>query len=79
MARAMENQCYVLACNRIGTDGKGVAHNGGTAAYDFKGEPLVQSPDDQACVEIVQLRKNTLDEFRAGFPAHLDADEFILR
>ncbi|RJE71286.1 carbon-nitrogen hydrolase [Pseudoalteromonas sp. MSK9-3] len=79
MARAMENQCYVLACNRIGTDGKGVAHNGGTAVYDFKGEPLLQSPDDQACVEIVQLRKNTLDEFRAGFPAHLDADEFMLR
>lgn len=52
MARAIGNQCYVLACNRIGTDGKGVVHNGGTAAYDVKGEPLVQSPDDQAFVDI---------------------------
>ncbi|WP_372761471.1 nitrilase-related carbon-nitrogen hydrolase, partial [Pseudoalteromonas sp.] len=37
MARAMENLCYVVGVNRIGEDGNGVALNGGTAVYDFKG------------------------------------------
>ena len=33
-ARAIENQSYVLAVNRVGTDGMGVDHAGGTCAID---------------------------------------------
>lgn len=77
-ARAMENVCYVLACNRVGEDGKGVAHSGGTAAYDFIGETLGSVEDDKSGVTIVTLDKKALEDFQKRFPAHLDSDEFTL-
>lgn len=77
-ARAMENVSYVLACNRVGNDGKGVGHSGGTAAFDFLGETLASVDDDKSGVAIVRLEKTALNEFKARFPAHLDADDFAL-
>jgi omega-amidase len=77
-ARAIENQCYVLGVNRVGEDGKGVAHNGGTAVYSFIGEAQSQSVDEAAVVVISTLERAPLDAFRAAFPAYLDADEFEL-
>lgn len=77
-ARAIENQCYVLAANRVGDDGNGVAHNGGTAAYDFTGETLAAAEDNHAEVITVELTKSALTEFKEKFPAHLDADQFTL-
>ena len=38
-ARAIENQCYVVAVNRTGI-GDGVEYDGGSVAYDPWGEPL---------------------------------------
>ena len=78
MARAMENQCYVLAVNRIGDDGNGVAHNGGTAVYDFKGDTLAKTADDKADILISTIDKEPLELFKQSFPAHLDADGFSL-
>ncbi|KZN46587.1 nitrilase-related carbon-nitrogen hydrolase [Pseudoalteromonas luteoviolacea] len=77
-ARAIENQCYVLANNRIGEDGYGTAHNGGTVVLDYFGQPQAQAPDNQAGVITVTLSKDSLAQFRAQFPAHLDADNFTL-
>ena len=78
MARAMENLCYVVGVNRVGEDGNGIAHSGGTAVYDFKGEPLIKANDDQQALLTITLNKAPLDEFRAKFPAYLDADAFTL-
>ncbi|MDK1290538.1 nitrilase-related carbon-nitrogen hydrolase [Pseudoalteromonas umbrosa] len=77
-ARAIENQCFVLAANRIGEDGKGVAHNGGTVALDYLGQPISHVADDTAGVVTVTLDKAKLAEFKRQFPAHLDADTFDL-
>jgi predicted amidohydrolase len=78
IARAIENQSYVLGCTRVGEDGKGVAHSGGTAAYDFLGQPLMQASDDMESLNIVTLSLDELNKYRAHFPAYLDADEFKL-
>jgi predicted amidohydrolase len=78
-ARAIENQCYVLGCNRVGEDGYGTAHNGGTAAYDYTGALLAGVADDKADVLVVSLDKTSLESFKLGFPAHLDADSFSLQ
>lgn len=78
MARAMENVCYVIGLNRVGEDGNGVAHNGGTAVYDFKGDTLAQAKDNESSVLITTLDKEPLEAFKQSFPAHLDADEFSL-
>ena len=61
----------MLASNRVGDDGNGVAHNGGTAAYDFVGEALAQGEDNKLGVVITELNKEKLEQFRKSFPAHL--------
>jgi predicted amidohydrolase len=77
-ARAMENQCYVLAVNRVGDDGKGVAHSGGTAVYDFKGDTLAAAADNQSQIIIQTLSLDALNAFKKQFPAYLDGDDFNL-
>ena len=77
-ARAIENQCYVLAVNRIGDDGKGVGHSGGTAIYDFKGDTLLAAEDDKPDVLQYTLDLDALNQFKQNFPAYLDGDQFEL-
>ncbi len=75
-ARAMENQTFVVGVNRVGDDGKGVGHSGGTAIYDFLGEPITQANDDSEHVIQATLDLEKLAAFKKKFPAYLDADEF---
>jgi len=75
-ARAIENQCYVLSVNRIGEDGRGVDHNGGTAIYDFKGQRMQQASDNEPGLITETLSLDALAQFKQHFPAYLDADEF---
>jgi len=76
-ARAIENQCYVAALNRIGEDGKGHAYSGDTQVLDFNGE-LLLSAGPASGVFNVTLNAAQLDAYRERFPAHLDADRFEL-
>lgn len=78
-ARAIENQCYVVAVNRIGEDGKGSAHSGGTGIYDFNGQLIAHAKDNQTQVLQVTLDLTALVDFKQKFPAYLDGDEFDLR
>jgi predicted amidohydrolase len=77
VARAIENQSYVAAVNRIGDDIHGVYHSGDSAVYSPKGELMMdlKGNDVQTCV----LSFTELIEFRAQFPAINDADEFRLQ
>jgi predicted amidohydrolase len=77
-ARAVENLSFCIGVNRVGTDGKGKQYNGNSAVYDFKGQCLLKISDGREATEIISLDKTPLDEFRAKFPIHLDADEFSL-
>lgn len=75
-ARAMENQSYVVGINRVGDDGNGTAHTGGTAIYDFTGEPLFQAKDNVCDITTTTINIEKLEEFKKAFPAYLDADNF---
>ena len=77
-ARAIENQCYVLGLNRVGTDGSDISYRGGSACYDHLGETLVEEFDVEAALTVT-LDKEPLDAYRAAFPAWRDADEFEVR
>lgn len=77
VARAIENQCFVAGVNRVGRDGAGVAHEGGSALHDCLGASLA-APGGSAGVATVALDLATLREFRRAFPAHLDADRFTI-
>ena len=76
-ARAIENQAYCAGVNRVGDDGAGVAHVGDSVVLDFTGQPLLEL-NDSAQVVTVPLDLQALRDWRDKFPAHLDADAFIL-
>jgi omega-amidase len=76
-ARAIENQAFVAGVNRVGDDGAGVAHVGDSVVVDFAGQPLAEL-DDRTGITTVVLDLAALRAWRDKFPAHLDADAFIL-
>lgn len=76
-ARAVENQCHVLAVNRVGTD-PSCAYDGGTMAVGPDGGVAASVPDGacgicKCCIDMDGLRS-----FRKRFPVFDDADSFIL-
>ena len=77
-ARAIENLCYVVGVNRVGTDGNGLHYSGDSAVIDFLGHPLSEAAD-QEVTSTTTLQVGPLLEHRARFPALLDGDAFELR
>lgn len=77
-ARAIENQCYVVACNRVGTDGQGRDYSGDSAIFDPKGFAITAAKPDAEQTISAELNLLQLNEFRESFPVHLDADRFAL-
>lgn len=78
MARAIENQSYVVGLNRVGNDGNFFFHSGDSAIIDFKGEHLKTAVIGREEIITATLSWQLLAEFRAGFPAGMDADRFQL-
>lgn len=74
-ARAIENQCYVIGVNRVGEDGKGIAHCGDSMVLDGLGNTLYQCHQEEA-VHTIVLQKEPLLEIRDTFPFWKDADHF---
>ncbi len=76
MARAMENQSYVVGVNRVGDDGNNIYHSGDSAVINFKGEIISKTPAHEESIETISLSKKELDDWRKHFPAWMDADKF---
>lgn len=76
-ARAIENQCYVIAANRVGTD-PACVYNGGTALIDPYGAPVALARDEEAVAITGELSLSVLEDFRAKFPVLEDADVFSI-
>ena len=74
-ARAIENLSFTAGVNRTGTDSSGVAHEGGSAVFDFTGRELVLL-DNTPETAVVTISRQELSDYRTRFPAHLDADSF---
>jgi predicted amidohydrolase len=76
VARAIENQTYVVGVNRIGSDGNNVIYSGDSAVIDFNGEKLSRTERYGDRCETVTISLDELKKFRSDFPASLDADQF---
>jgi len=76
-ARAIENQAYVIACNRIGEDGNRVKHAGNSAIINYMGEAIGFGSDDK--VYRFNLDKSSLGEYRIQFPVLDDRDDFLIK
>ena len=78
IARAIENQCYVIGVNRIGTDGEGHEHSGHSMVVDPLGEVLYHKADAED-IHTFNLDKVDLNHIRNRFPFLQDGDNFTLR
>lgn len=76
-ARAIENQCYVAAANRIGDDGNNIHYCGESMVIDPLGEVLYQKKDMED-IYTITLDKTHLDTVREKFPFWRDADQFMI-
>lgn len=76
-ARALENQCFVIATNRIGQD-PACQYSGGSMVLDAYGHTLCSCPDHQECLRSVSLDMQRLQTFRNKFPVLNDRDVITL-
>lgn len=74
-ARAIENQCFTIGVNRVGDDPKN-NYSGDTVILGFLGKPIVAAEPGVEETIVAELCLSDVDEFRRGFPAHMDADKF---
>lgn len=74
-ARAIENQAYVLGCNRIGADGNGLEYRGGSLAIDTQGYVI---GEESAGLVSAVLDLEKLRAFRIQYPFLNDGDDFKL-
>jgi predicted amidohydrolase len=77
VARAIENQCFVVGVNRVGNDGNNIYHSGDSMVIDALGETLYHCKDKED-VYTVALEKENLELIRNRFPFWRDADPFTL-
>ena len=76
-ARAIENQCYVVGVNRVGTDGAGLTYGGDSMVADSLGSVLYQKENAED-IFTISLDKKHLTEVREKLPFWKEADPFIL-
>ena len=77
-ARAIENQCYVIGVNRVGTDGNGLTYSGDSSIIDPWGTVIFQK-SNQTCIHTAELSYDVLKTSREDFPVWMDADNDIIR
>ncbi len=75
-ARAIENQCYVIGVNRVGTDPDAI-YIGDSMAVDYIGRTMADAESGEWTM-VVRLDLSAQEAFREQFPAWMDADDFSL-
>ncbi len=70
-ARAIENQCYVIGVNRVGTDENGYVYPGHSVVYDYEGKQTYYAENTEICA-ITTLTKTDLISCRQKLPFYKD-------
>ena len=76
IARAIENQSYVVGVNRIGADGNDIKHSGDTCVINPRGEQISITEPHQDKTETITLSSSYLEDFKTVFPVMMDGDDF---
>lgn len=74
-ARAIENQSFVIAVNRVGHDGHEVYHSGHSMCLDPNGNTVYYKPEDEDLYTF-SISYQDLEKARRQFPFLKDADNF---
>lgn len=77
-ARAIENQSYVVAVNRVGHDGNQIYHSGHSMCIDPYGNTVYYKPEDEDLYTF-SINYAELEKIRRQFPFLVDADDFNLK
>ena len=75
IARAIENQSYVIGVNRTGIDAYGIPFRGDSMIVDPRGQVLCDLKDGEH-VLTKTISKSVIEEYRSEFPTWQDADNF---
>ena len=75
-ARAIENQCYVVGVNRVGSD-PSCRYSGDSAIIDPYGDTLAACTPSEECYASATIGLKSLLDFRAKFPVLKDADRGV--
>ncbi len=73
VARAIENQCYVVGVNRVGED-PSCQYCGGSVVIDPYGKHIASCEDGREMEASAEIDMEALRAFREKFPVLLDAD-----
>jgi predicted amidohydrolase len=76
-ARAIENQCYVAAVNRLGIDGNQIDYVGDSMIINYKGEIKLDGLAKKGLL-IEKIDRNELNIFRKKFNTLIDSDRFTI-
>jgi omega-amidase len=77
VARAMENQAYVIGVNRTGTDGFGIRYSGNSLVVDPKGIIIAEAGEGEEILPAT-LSLEELNLYRESYKIALDWDRFTL-
>lgn len=77
-ARAIENQVFVAACNRVGSDPNGHHYRGDSQVITAQGEILAFAEPHAAQRIDAELSRTEFEDYRRRFAAWRDGDSFIL-
>lgn len=79
LARAMENQSYVVGTNRVGIDANEIEYSGDSAIIDPMGNYCLQATPEKEEIITFELSHSFLEQCRAQFPVLLDRDQFTVK
>ncbi len=77
ITRAIENQCFSMGVNRIGSDGSGIKHRGDSGMVNPYGKPVWLK--GKMAAGTFSLSYEELRSYRENFPVLKDMDPFILK
>ena len=77
VARAIENQSYVIGVNRVGEDINGINYNGQSALIDANGHIIYIGGENEE-VKPITISKDKLQSVRSRLPFLKDADAFTI-
>ncbi len=77
-ARAIENQSYVIFCNRVGNDPNNNTYPGHSGVIDYAGNEITKTTEEECVIE-VNLEKGKMMQFREKLPFLLDRDHFEIK
>lgn len=75
IARAIENQAWVLSVNRVGSDPH-LRYAGGSLVVDPRGEVVAEGDAQQRVLSVV-VSRGAVENWRADFPAWRDRAEIL--